>query len=101
PAPPSIYRLSLHDALPICRCTKRVETAPGRANGGLGVARGTTRGVSLGPAVFRPPHHLEERATDEGETLLVCRDAERRPHRIEEDRKSTRLNSSHGSSSYA
>src|SRR5690242_21680896 len=78
PATPEIYTLSLHDALPIFRRPAR---------GGLGRLHGARR---------------QTRGTDRSQW---CRqdDVHRRDHgvRADEDRKSTRLNSSHMSISYA
>src|SRR5207249_11339887 len=74
PAPTAIYTLSLHDALPICHAAPRVcpSTRGGRPR------RGSARGGTAAPA------HPGTRW-----------------HRVRSDRKSTRLNSSHVSISYA
>src|SRR3712207_8193980 len=68
-----IYTLSLHDALPICP-TRQVQPPQREASGRHG---------SMQRGGQRPERGVE--------------DAERRP----EDRKSTRLNSSHANISYA
>src|SRR5438552_14606773 len=79
PPPPVLYTLSLHDALPIC-------------------------GRDL--AVPRPAHHLPHAALDSGKLELhhqargwLLRAAARADNG--QDRKSTRLNSSHQIISYA
>src|SRR2546422_7733424 len=71
-----IYTLSLHDALPISHL--RVHSPAG--------AR-ALRSAGLDPGVFLPAA---------GQRILARRGTEQRP-----DRKSTRLNSSHGYISYA
>src|SRR3989449_4814058 len=75
-----IYTLSLHDALPISgpRPRPRIRLASWRS-----LPRGPLRLATR----FRP---LAEARQDERETASTCR-----------DRKSTRLNSSHGYISYA
>src|SRR5207249_11955866 len=77
PAPPDIYTLSLHDALPICR-----------------------------PRCARPPRRDERVRIHDARLRERCepRGLRRRPEttRLTSlDRKSTRLNSSHVSISYA
>src|SRR5687768_17659803 len=79
-----MYTLSLHDALPIC---------PEALDAGLGLGRGLL--VGLGE------HHREGRAGlddpfNEGQV-----DRLRLQAGVDQDRKSTRLNSSHGYISYA
>src|SRR5438270_14004834 len=71
-APPEIYTLSLHDALPICDCAHAHFTDQLDADAGRGIA------------VFQVVDEL----------LQVF-------YRINIDRKSTRLNSSHSQISYA
>src|SRR5207249_10004781 len=95
PAIPSIYSLSLHDALPI--------------SGG----RRTSRSWLVGFAGERILAHAEDgvreregrrRAVERGRVRESPRDDLARdviPARASEDRKSTRLNSSHVSISYA
>src|SRR5690242_20969223 len=82
-ATPEIYTLSLHDALPICRGPPRAQHGRGarRLQGGRADARGV-RGAP--PRDRLPRRRLQARAPHGGE-----------------DRKSTRLNSSHMSISYA
>src|SRR5690606_41754720 len=85
-APPHIYTLSLHDALPIC--------APGgagaRDRGGAGAGR--ARGAGAGDPPGRDP----------GAEGARLRPARRGLARLPGgDRKSTRLNSSHVKISYA
>src|SRR5688572_32463633 len=78
PAPTRIYTLSLHDALPILRRERRVSrrdyAAPGPRS--------------------RPPHPLRIDVRRRGVEAVLARFAD-------EDRKSTRLNSSHSQISYA
>src|SRR5699024_12694611 len=83
-APTVLSTLSLHDALPIYRCrVGRVLPRRRRAEARSGpVARGATRGAGVrGGPRRRGPDHARRRAG--------------------QDRKSTRLNSSHVSISYA
>src|SRR3712207_8929465 len=81
-----IYTLSLHDALPIS------EVLDGRVLNLLGTRRlarpGRRRRVWRGP-------EGPERVQDEGD------ERDRREEHCREDRKSTRLNSSHANISYA
>src|SRR3712207_7565526 len=79
-----IYTLSLHDALPICRAARR-RTA-GDREGLRTAARG--RGRRLVAHRHRAPRGR-------------VRGPARLPRRGAEDRKSTRLNSSHANISYA
>src|SRR5438309_7027619 len=80
-APPQIYTLSLHDALPIFRSLR----AAGQE------LRGMDERLSQPGALRARDHHhrLQQHELREG------------PARRAEDRKSTRLNSSHSSISYA
>src|SRR2546430_9139996 len=71
PATTEIYPLSLHDALPICRPRQGVQRRRGQ-----GDARPTESVVPEGPAAGAV-------------------------HQVPQDRKSTRLNSSHSQISYA
>src|SRR5205807_8848965 len=86
PAPPEIYTLSLHDALPICRPVLHedvVDGALGRARASLeGLDGGSGHQRRFGPAFGRGP-------------------AQRDLAEIARDRKSTRLNSTHLVISYA
>src|SRR3712207_7363491 len=75
PATTEIYTLPLHDALPIC---------PGPADGGAAGAA----------AVSTDPRPLAERLGFEADARVLIAHAD-------EDRKSTRLNSSHANISYA
>src|SRR5699024_12682166 len=82
PPPPATHTLSLHDALPICR----IDIEPK-----LSVWQAYARAHRLHPAVtayleLRPQHFYKIENDVDGPQL---------------DRKSTRLNSSHVSSSYA
>src|SRR3712207_8552208 len=82
PATTEIYTLSLHDALPILR----------RTNGLVVAARAATRARSL---IFRERvvEQFSRDGADDLGTADVVLDGE--------DRKSTRLNSSHANISYA
>src|SRR5207253_11172223 len=84
-APTDIYTLSLHDALPIC------SRAPSREAQRAGLRARRGRGARARPGrvgrSHRPTHH--------GQRAPALRSAAR------EDRKSTRLNSSHVAISYA
>src|SRR5699024_11731952 len=75
PAPSTTYTLSLHDALPI------FSRNPGPTPGSSALARFANSGMPR-PSSVRPHHSAS-------------------PRIIREDRKSTRLNSSHVSISYA
>src|SRR5687768_18173967 len=72
------YPLSLHDALPIC----------------LGHVAWST------PALLIPPHNVEKPAKTAKNVVIVLIDT-LRARSVSIDRKSTRLNSSHGYISYA
>src|SRR5439155_22992831 len=83
PAPPEIYTLSLHDALPISRPTARevlVEFAEQAVEVGRGLDHARRDPVAQFLKNVIRPHRLAERCGD---------------------RKSTRLNSSHVAISYA
>src|SRR5688572_32062283 len=87
-APPEIYLLSLHDALPIlCQRADRGEPA---------VARARVRGNPWGPT----PHAGCAIAAPAREAA-ASRTTTRSSIRVDRDRKSTRLNSSHSQISYA
>src|SRR5207245_9381525 len=98
PAPTQIYTLSLHDALPICSVMRHV--APRMENEvdveEVGVRRprreqvAAAREVVIGVVVVEPSTRVRSPAFE-------------RPAVDDRagDRKSTRLNSSHGSISYA
>src|SRR5207245_6630867 len=90
PAPTHIYTLSLHDALPILtgRLGERLGHRLHAERGHDGLLRGGRRdGAEADTAA-------ERREPREGGGAGLA-------HRPGEDRKSTRLNSSHGSISYA
>src|SRR5438270_10118438 len=80
----TIYTLSLHDALPISRrAGARAAMAAIHRTGDPAAARGRTRrGDRVGRSAAERSLH-------------------RRSHDVDEDRKSTRLNSSHSQISYA
>src|SRR5207248_9365336 len=100
PPPPSIYTLSLHDALPICSRIRRHADA---------AERPLAHPRQPPAAAFARHAWIDELVADRRAFRRDCarrrgrrseRLAERR--RIEgEDRKSTRLNSSHRTTSYA
>src|SRR5205809_2988644 len=77
PAPPEIYTLSLHDALPIC--------------------------TAAWPATSKraPRRAITSTASIPSSAATTSTPALRSPKRVLIDRKSTRLNSSHGYISYA
>src|SRR5207247_11373822 len=81
PPPPDIYTLSLHDALPICSTNSR--TVRRRRSSSSGMSKSTGRSLDLGHVDGRDPQRQP-----------LVRDAA-------EDRKITRLNSSHEWISYA
>src|SRR5205085_4156665 len=94
PAPPAIYTLSLHDALPICLLAAPIDAD------------------RLGAQIHRLVAHHELavelfRERIRGEAFLEERDCARVLAGLEQraaalgDRKSTRLNSSHSQISYA
>src|SRR5207245_11122044 len=88
-ATPALYTLSLHDALPICL----VEVRP-------------LQGSSGGPKVVLRAHTLDAAVDPQTDWQQQPQDQEDKywmPPEIQylSDRKSTRLNSSHGSISYA
>src|SRR5207253_10748307 len=94
PSPPDIYPLSLHDALPIC--AERDVPEPEIGMHFLEERHGEV------PAVLRPGiERARGRAGDPelGRETQLARNAGRRPP--PQDRKSTRLNSSHVAISYA
>src|SRR5699024_12752125 len=95
PAPPEIYTLSLHDALPICELTRKHLSE--RFSGCLWCTWVNSRKGWPGAGVWEgsPGHGPNARRTSTNGgcgtvTLTICG-----------DRKSTRLNSSHVSISYA
>src|SRR5207245_11065816 len=101
PAHPDIYTLSLHDALPI---SKRIgsrnpavpKVAPSLVNSPCSRRGGQPLNVKSKLAL---PWRLRSAATPGRNARYQARKSARPSHA--EDRKSTRLNSSHGSISYA
>src|SRR5687768_17903602 len=89
PATPETYALSLHDALPISMLIRRDDP---RHALGLDLRRVITPGL-------RRQASVKSRSRGAGQGLASC-DARPGVHR-QADRKSTRLNSSHGYISYA
>src|SRR5690606_40963619 len=98
---PQPYPLSLPDALPISSAGhggRRLRRAAGggqRACSGLSCR---TYGVNSPPLRGYPPCQPTLQGVDDGE--LRTRNAQAPPHTWPEDRKSTRLNSSHVKISY-
>src|SRR5207245_9374556 len=92
PAPPSLSPHSLHDALPISEPGPLPRVAAGRLKAAKGSA---SRGATCPP--FRAPREL---ACGAPPIPFPGKSAAERRKRVR-DRKSTRLNSSHGSISYA
>src|SRR5207245_11144358 len=95
---PARYTLSLHDALPIFGGPRLIDVGAMRAQRleYRDVARAGGEGES--DAVVGIGSGIEQRG-DQRQRLRVARRAPQ--HRPAQDRKSTRLNSSHGSISYA
>src|SRR5207249_10131581 len=86
---PEIYTLSLHDALPIFRFKALAEEWQRLGREFAGLAFGNQLGVTIGAYV--KDLELIAKATDPPDWRNV----------VQQDRKSTRLNSSHVSISYA
>src|SRR5699024_12323260 len=91
PAPPHLSTLSLHDALPIS---------------GMSLNRSTPRaGIQVGPSTqVKPLATSSRRASAASRSSMLIRSlphAHRLCGEVSPDRKSTRLNSSHVSISYA
>src|SRR5690606_40719097 len=99
-AAPALYAPSLHDALPICpagRYRDCLREAGLRAVPGLGEQRPLAEAAGSGRAAAAPAVGFD---FDQGSGLrraAVCGSADR----PRQDRKSTRLNSSHVKISYA
>src|SRR5205085_11381364 len=99
-APPEIYTLSLHDALPISRATGRVQI------GELDVYNGTSavqirRRIGM---VFQKPNPFPTMSIYDNVAAGLKLNGFPDRHKLDEvvqDRKSTRLNSSHSQISYA
>src|SRR5689334_24031843 len=94
PATTEIYTLSLHDALPILRAVA------------LGSPRARGRAAGVDPRRVQRQDRRTERARrlyDRGRDRRQARHPEsgRDARQVQPDRKSTRLNSSHSSISYA
>src|SRR5439155_10547928 len=96
PAPPKLYPLSLHDALPILRIASFMRPSLGRRHGRCG--RSASRTLALqhpvggGDDILRPQ---PERVHQLGRLARLAEAV------VDRDRKSTRLNSSHVAISYA
>src|SRR5690606_41528764 len=101
PAPPQFYTLSLHDALPICEQARELAVGhrePEAVHGDAEAARA--------PADAQVAHRRDLEAAADAHALDQCDGrmaaAPHREHRlVDQDRKSTRLNSSHVKISYA
>src|SRR5256885_10903697 len=96
PAPPDIYPLPLHDALPIPPCRRSAVRARAARRGGRGRAHGSRVRAARSPARSHPGR--AGRACTTTRPPFRRAPASGRPSR---DRKSTRLNSSHLVISYA
>src|SRR5207249_11328953 len=95
-APTALYTLSLHDALPISDCFERAEAGRGQAVSLVGDA-----GSGKSRLAYELYRRLEKTSFAFLKTACLPH-GETAPFRIVvEDRKSTRLNSSHVSISYA
>src|SRR5699024_12878948 len=94
PSPPHTYTLSLHDALPILLPGDQIARVEGRGGlaGGGDLLRRHHRVARVGRGDERQLHH----AVGDGAAMAGAA-----PAFAEGDRKSTRLNSSHVSISYA
>src|SRR5690606_41807633 len=90
-APTELYTLSLHDALPISAVAQDQRDRPGRLHQWVLLRRPELLGHR-----WRPPARLSLLPHWAGR-----RDVRVRPPRLDQDRKSTRLNSSHVKISYA
>src|SRR3989449_5879216 len=93
PAPPEIYTLSLHDALPIWEARisgdgERRAEPHAALEGAVRAVRCRTAAIGIGRS---------ERASEHGDRRVIMHAA----MKCNGDRKSTRLNSSHGYISYA
>src|SRR5687768_17655994 len=86
-APAEIYTLSLHDALPICR---RVPHNVMRRS----IAQHMVQSVATAP-------HVTRVFEADMSQVIAARDSAKADFESRGDRKSTRLNSSHGYISYA
>src|SRR5207248_10751507 len=86
PSPPDIYTLSLHDALPICRSAQIFIVVPV-----IGIDR--LHSANLGFCMSFP-HFIRSRCR-------AKKPCSKERHSASQDRKSTRLNSSHRTISYA
>src|SRR5947209_15378670 len=86
PPTTSIYTLSLHDALPISKATKA----------GMAVIMVAGCAAAVGCHA-----HTQASGTDQGPVVEVTVTKVQRGFITDEDRKSTRLNSSHANISYA
>src|SRR2546430_9573177 len=94
-ATPEIYTLSPHDALPIYLDELR---AGEREERHVGLARHRARQEGLSGARRADEEHPLRNAATETLVLLRCPEE---VHDLDQDRKSTRLNSSHSQISYA
>src|SRR5207248_9288470 len=90
-SPTSLFTLSLHDALPIsCRVFCQILRVPGGDQGRLVHACGSGRGLERGRSLLLSCHREDHVFRRAGQGV-----------RADADRKSTRLNSSHRTISYA
>src|SRR5439155_12638068 len=93
-APPDIYTLSLHDALPICAGEPHLER-PDDVLAARAEQHERRRGGCRQPGPHARPAH-DQPDEHRGSEVQTDHGGE-----VREDRKSTRLNSSHVASSYA
>src|SRR5439155_26690490 len=92
PAPPALYPLSLHDALPISRYLLDLAAGPAGAVGGAAVfAAVLADSVTVWPELLRLARNTAVLHETRRSTVFW----------LGQDRKSTRLNSSHVAISYA
>src|SRR5207245_11144284 len=95
---PHIYTLSLHDALPISR-----KTSLGSARGGCALVWRALRATleEMFKLDWRVPNFAMMRGTAPAKAMTPQKPVVQETPVKFRDRKSTRLNSSHGSNSYA
>src|SRR5207253_10493280 len=95
-APIGLYSLSLHDALPICDVLLRDQQHPAGAT--ARVVDAANRALRADPGFVASQHQINHEVHDVARCEVL---AGVLVQRFVEDRKSTRLNSSHVAISYA